>query len=142
MKEAIEKARSEDITNMVFGDLFLEDIRQYRETMLNGTGITPVFPLWQMPTHNLAKTMIESGLKAVITCVDPKQLSSTFAGKEFCASLLDALPEGVDPCGERGEFHTLVYDGPMFRRPIPIQSGEIVERDGFVFADYKLAESL
>lgn len=135
MKEAVERARLEHVTHMVFGDLFLEDVRRYRETMLAGTGITPIFPLWHRPTDGLARTMVASGLKAVITCVDPRQLSPSFAGTQYDQELLNRLPDHVDPCGERGEFHTCVYDGPMFRGAIPIKTGEIVERDGFIFAD-------
>jgi len=133
--EAIEQAKREQVTHMVFGDLFLEDIRRYRETMLAPTGVRPLFPLWQRPTRALAQAMLASGLKAVITCVDPRQLSPAFAGRRFDESFLSDLPESVDPCGERGEFHTFVYDGPMFRHPVPIDVGDIVERDGFVFAD-------
>ena len=135
MREAIERARREHVTHMVFGDLFLEDVRRYRETMLAGSGITPIFPLWHRPTDGLARTMVASGLKAVITCVDPRQLSPSFAGTQYDQELLNRLPDHVDPCGERGEFHTCVYDGPMFRGAIPIKTGEIVERDGFIFAD-------
>lgn len=135
MAVALESAQMAHITHIVFGDLFLEDIRRYRETMLAQTGIHPLFPLWQRPTHELAHAMITSGLKAVITCVDPKQLSPSFVGRYYDATFLANLPEGVDPCGERGEFHTFVCDGPMLRNPIRIDIGETVERDGFVFAD-------
>lgn len=135
MAEAIESAQRAQITHIVFGDLFLEDIRRYRETMLAQTGIQPLFPLWQRPTHELAKAMITSGLKAVITCVDPQQFSPSFVGKYYDMTFLANLPGGVDPCGERGEFHTFVCDGPMLRNPIQIDIGETVERDGFIFAD-------
>ena len=121
-----------------FGDLFLEDIRRYREERLGGTGVAPIFPIWARPTKELAEEMTASGLRARVTCVDPRQLPASFAGREFDAEFLDDLPPGVDPCGERGEFHTFAYDGPMFRRPIPVETGEIVERDGFVFADLML----
>lgn len=136
MASTIRRAREEGITVMAFGDLFLEDVRRYRVEKLAGTGVTPVFPLWGLPTPQLARDMIAAGLRARITCVDPKQLPPAFAGREFDAALLAELPPGVDPCGERGEFHTCVYDGPMFARPVPIRSGEVVERDGFVFADF------
>jgi diphthamide synthase (EF-2-diphthine--ammonia ligase) len=115
--------------------LFLEDIRRYREGKLQGTGIEPVFPIWQTPTGALAREMIAGGLRARLTCVDPKSLSGDFAGRDFDSALLEDLPAGVDPCGERGEFHTFAYDGPMFRRPVSVRAGEVVERDGFVFAD-------
>jgi diphthamide synthase (EF-2-diphthine--ammonia ligase) len=120
---------------MAFGDLFLEDIRRYREEKLAGTGLTPIFPLFGADTAQLARDMIAGGLKARLTCVNPKVLDARFAGRDFDASLLDELPPSVDPCGERGEFHSFAYAGPMFSRPIPIVSGEVVERDGFVFAD-------
>jgi diphthamide synthase (EF-2-diphthine--ammonia ligase) len=123
---------------MAFGDLFLEDVRRYREQMLAGTGIEPLFPLWGEPTGALAGRMVASGLRAFLTCVDPAQLSPTFAGRTFDEWLLEDLPESVDPCGERGEFHTFAYAGPMFDQPISIRPGEVVTRDGFVFADLQL----
>ena len=135
MREVIEEARRQGIECMAFGDLFLQDIRQYRETKLSGTGIDPLFPLWGIPTGMLAHRMISGGLRARLTCVDPKQLSASFAGREFDARLLGELPAHIDPCGERGEFHTFAYDGPMFDKPVEIVAGEIVSRDGFVFAD-------
>jgi len=135
MAAALERARSERIEVMAFGDLFLEDIRKYREEKLAGTGLQPIFPLWGIPTAELARQMIAGGLAARLTCVDPKQLSPSFVGREFDAKLLDELPASVDPCGERGEFHSFAYRGPMFAKPLPIRSGEVVERDGFVFAD-------
>jgi uncharacterized protein (TIGR00290 family) len=135
MKAFIAAAREREIECMAFGDLFLEDIRQYREAKLAGTGITPLFPLWGMPTDDLAADMISSGLRAVVTCVDPKQLPANFAGREFDEEFLSALPAGVDPCGERGEFHTFAFDGPMFTSPVNIEAGEITEREGFVYAD-------
>lgn len=135
MAEAIERAQRAQVTHIVFGDLFLEDVRRYRETMLAPTGIQPLFPLWQQPTRELANAMITSGLKAVITCVDPQQLSPSFAGKDYDATFLANLPGDVDPCGERGEFHTFVWDGPMLGNPIQLDIGETVERDGFIFAD-------
>ena len=135
MGEAMRKALAAGITMMAFGDLFLEDVRRYRETQLAGTGLTPIFPIWGLPTDALARDMVAAGLRARLTCVDPKQLPASFAGRDFDAALLADLPASVDPCGERGEFHTFAYDGPMFRHPVPIQTGEIVTRDGFVFAD-------
>ena len=135
MGEAVRKALAAGITTMAFGDLFLEDVRRYRETQLAGTGLTPIFPIWGLPTDALARDMVQAGLKARLTCVDPKQLPASFAGREFDTALLNDLPVSVDPCGERGEFHTFAYAGPMFRHPVPIQTGEIVTRDGFVFAD-------
>jgi uncharacterized protein (TIGR00290 family) len=138
MRGAIARARAEGITHMAFGDLFLEDVRRYREQMLAGTGIEPLFPLWGEPTGALAGRMVASGLRAFLTCVDPAQLSPTFAGRTFDEWLLEDLPESVDPCGERGEFHTFAYAGPMFDQPISIRPGEVVTRDGFVFADLQL----
>src|SRR5205814_8527555 len=117
------------------GDLFLEDIRRYREEKLRGTGVTPLFPIWGIPTGTLARRMIGAGLRARLTCVDPKQLAPSFAGREFDAALLAELPASVDPCGENGEFHTFAYDGPMFAQPVAVRAGEVVTRDGFVFAD-------
>jgi uncharacterized protein (TIGR00290 family) len=141
MGGAVDRARAEGIAGIAFGDLFLEDIRRYRETRLRGTGITPLFPIWGIPTPDLARDMITGGLRARLTCVDPKQLSPEFAGREFDGAFLDALPASVDPCGERGEFHTFAYDGPMFARPLSIRAGEVVTRDGFVFADLMLSAS-
>lgn len=135
MGHAIAQANAQGVTHIMFGDLFLEDIRQYREDMLRPTGIIPVFPLWQRSTKALALEMIDLGFKAIITSVDPKQLSPSFAGRLFDKRFLDDLPASVDPCGERGEFHTFVYDAPLFRNPIDVTVGDIVERDGFVFAD-------
>jgi uncharacterized protein (TIGR00290 family) len=140
MLAAIERAKSDGVNTFAFGDLFLEDIRRYREERLRGTGVALTFPVWAMPTPKLAREMIASGLRARVTCVDPKQLPPSFAGREFDAEFLADLPPGVDPCGERGEFHTFAYDGPMFRHRVPVQGGEIVERDGFVFADLLLNE--
>jgi diphthamide synthase (EF-2-diphthine--ammonia ligase) len=129
---------SEGVTHVAFGDLFLADIRAYRERMLAGSGLSPLFPLWQANTRQLAREMIESGLRAVLVCVDPKQLSGDFAGRTFDDSLLVDLPPGVDPCGENGEFHTFCCAGPMFEQPIAVCSGSSVERDGFVFSDLVL----
>jgi len=133
---ALEEARDAwGITHIAFGDLFLEEVRAYREQQLVGTGLTPLFPLWGMPTRHLAYEMVSSGLQARLTCVDPRRLSPEFAGRAFDAALLQDLPRDVDPCGEAGEFHTFAWDGPMFGQPISITVGETVERDGFVFTD-------
>jgi uncharacterized protein (TIGR00290 family) len=136
MSAALATARADGITAVAFGDLFLEDIRRYREERMRETGLHPLFPIWGIPTGELARRMIDGGLRARLTCVDPKQLDARFAGREFDHALLDELPAAVDPCGERGEFHTFTYAGPMFRRPVPLRAGEIVERDGFTFADF------
>jgi diphthamide synthase (EF-2-diphthine--ammonia ligase) len=115
--------------------LFLEDIRKYREDNLAKCGMTPVFPLWGRNTRELAQEMIAGGLRAFLTCVDPKKMDASFAGRAFDKTLLAELPASVDPCGENGEFHTCVVAGPMFSHAIPVRGGEIVERDGFIFAD-------
>jgi uncharacterized protein (TIGR00290 family) len=135
MAATMRRAHAEGVTHMIFGDLFLEDIRRYRVEKLAGTGITPVFPLWGLDTGQLANEMVEGGLRALLTCVDPKKLDASFAGRMFDADLLGDLPSGVDPCGENGEFHTFACQGPMFRQPIAVERGVVVERDGFVFAD-------
>ena len=135
MAEACARAAAEGITAVAFGDLFLEDVRAYREARLAGTGLAPLFPLWGEDTARLAREMIASGLKATLVCVDPRALDARFAGRAFDAALLADLPAGVDPCGERGEFHTFAWDGPMFRQPVTVAPGETVTRDGFVFAD-------
>jgi uncharacterized protein (TIGR00290 family) len=135
MRGVCQRAIAEGITAVAFGDLFLQDIRGYRERQLQGTGLEPLFPVWEIPTAKLARDMIAAGVKAKITCVDSAQVDRTFAGRDFDRALLDSLPPGVDPCGENGEFHTFVYDAPVFSRPIDVRMGEIVERDGFVFAD-------
>jgi len=136
MSEAMARARAEGVWQVVFGDLFLEDIRAYRENQLTACGMTPVFPLWRKETRRLAEEMIAGGLSAHLTCVDPRKLDRSFAGRQFNADLLKALPPGVDPCGENGEFHTLATAGPMFGEPIAVAQGETVEREGFVFTDF------
>jgi uncharacterized protein (TIGR00290 family) len=135
MGAAVEAARADDVTRMVFGDLHLADVRAYREQMMAPTGIEPVFPLWGRPTPELARTMLAAGIRATLTCVDPAQLDAGFVGRPFDDNLLAELPREVDPCGENGEFHTFVHDGPGFTRPLEVAVGEVVERDGFVFAD-------
>ena len=142
MGRALEEARASGVVGVAFGDLFLEDIRRYREEKMAGTGLRPLFPLWGRPTAGLAREMLEAGLKARITCVDPRVLAGSFAGREFDLPLLADLPAGVDPCGENGEFHTFAWDGPMFGRPVPVRGGEVVARDGFVFADLLPAEEV
>ncbi|MGA8109239.1 MAG: ATP-binding protein [Acidobacteriaceae bacterium] len=140
MRTACDAAVADGVECMAFGDLFLEDVRRYREEKLAGTGLQPVFPVWGLDTHQLARDMIAAGLRARIVCVDPRKLPREFAGRDFDADFLRDLPAGVDPCGENGEFHSVVYAGPMFREPIAIESGEVVDRDGFVFADVRVAE--
>ena len=135
MAAAVADARARGITGIAFGDLFLEDIRRYREKQMSGTGLSLHFPLWGRPTAALAEAMIDGGLQARITCVDPRVMPEDLAGAAFDRALLARLPAGVDPCGENGEFHTFAWDGPMFRRPVPVRGGEVVTRDGFVFAD-------
>ena len=137
MRQAIDRAHREGIGGIAFGDLFLEDVRAYRFKLLAGSGLEPIFPIWGTPadTPALAREMLAGGLQAILTCVDPKQLDANFVGRNFDAELLSDLPPSVDPCGERGEFHTLCHAGPMFVRPIPVCVGETVERDGFCFAD-------
>jgi len=135
LRPVCERAVGEGITTVAFGDLFLQDIRQYRERQLQGTGLKPLFPLWLRPTASLARDMIAGGIRAKITCVDPSKLDRSLAGRDFDDSFLSDLPPSVDRCGENGEFHTFVYDAPVFTHPIPVNTGEIVERDGFVFAD-------
>jgi uncharacterized protein (TIGR00290 family) len=135
MGEAVARAVKDGVTHMIFGDLYLADIRAYREQKLAGTGITPVFPLWEKPTRALARSMIESGLKAYLATVDLKKLPADFAGRTFDEKLLADLPEGVDPCGENGEFHTCVVAGPMFSRALAVKPGERVERDGYAYCD-------
>ena len=135
MGRACDQAVEQEITAMAFGDLFLEDVRKYREDRLKGTGLQPIFPVWGLDTKALINEMLDAGVRARIVCVDPKKLPGHFAGYDISRELLAQFPLGVDPCGENGEFHTFVHAGPMFSRAIPIQSGEVITRDGFVFAD-------
>jgi diphthamide synthase (EF-2-diphthine--ammonia ligase) len=129
------RALAHNVDAVAFGDLFLEDIRAYREKQLQGTGLELLFPIWRLPTAGLARDMIRGGVKAKLTCVDPRKLDRSYAGRDFDAAMLEQLPQTVDPCGENGEFHTFAFDAPVFSSPIEIATGEVVERDGFVFAD-------
>ena len=135
MRKAMAQAEAEGVTHVAFGDLFLEDVRAYRIEKLRQTRLEPIFPIWGQPTADLARRMVDAGVEAVLTCVDPRKLDRSFAGRRFDHGLLDDLPPGVDPCGENGEFHTFVLAGPMLRGRVLVSVGEIVERDGFVFAD-------
>jgi uncharacterized protein (TIGR00290 family) len=137
MRDICDRAVHEQVDAIAFGDLFLRDVRAYREAQLKPTGLEPLFPLWELPTATLARDMIAGGLCAKLACVDTKQLPDTFVGREYDAALLLDLPPGTDPCGERGEFHTCVYDGPMFTAPVRLEAGEVVHRDGFAYADFK-----
>jgi diphthamide synthase (EF-2-diphthine--ammonia ligase) len=141
MSAAVAQARARRITGIAFGDLFLEDVRRYRERQLEGSGLRLHFPLWHRPTAALAEEMVRGGLRARLTCVDPRAVAADLAGRAFDQELLASLPPGVDPCGENGEFHTFAWDGPMFERPVPVRAGEVVARDGFVFADLLPAEA-
>jgi uncharacterized protein (TIGR00290 family) len=142
MAAAMAAARAEGVTAVAFGDLYLEDVRRYREARLAPTGVQALFPLWGRDTAALAAATLSSGLRATLTCVDPRRLPAAFAGRAFDAALLAALPPEVDPCGENGEFHTFAWDGPAFRRPVGVARGEVVARDGFVFADLLPAEAV
>jgi uncharacterized protein (TIGR00290 family) len=135
MAAALNEAKRSGVTHVIFGDLFLEDVRAYRESKLAGTGITPLFPLWLCPTDALAREMIDAGVETYLVCVDLKQLPQSFAGRRFDAALLADLPPSADPCGEKGEFHSCVVAGPMFDRRINVRVGETIERDGFAYAD-------
>ncbi len=135
MAGAGRRAVAEGFDTIAFGDLFLRDVRGYREKQLAGCGLTPIFPLWDIPTARLARDMIAGGLRARLSCIDSRQLDPAFAGREFDEALLGDLPEGVDPCGENGEFHSFVYDGPMFRAPLAIEAGEIRDAGGFIYTD-------
>jgi uncharacterized protein (TIGR00290 family) len=135
MRETCKTAVDAGIEYIAFGDLFLTDVRAYREKQLENSGLQPIFPVWGMPTRELACSMIGSGVRAKLTCVDPKCLAPEFVGREFDERLLSDLPPKIDPCGENGEFHTFVYAGPMFHHNLSVEVGEVVAREGFVFAD-------
>jgi len=142
MAATCAKAVAEGIEGVAFGDLFLEDVRAYRERQLTGTGLEPIFPVWGLPTRALAEEMIASGLRAKLTCVDTEKLNSSFVGREFGAELLSAFPPEIDPCGERGEFHSFVYAGPMLNSPIPITSAEMLIHERYAFAALMLYQEL
>ena len=135
MNDAMRAAAADGVGHVIFGDIFLEDVRAYREERLGTLGMKGVFPLWGMDTSELARDILAAGIEAWVTCVDPKQLAPSFAGRRFDRTFIDDLPVGVDPCGENGEFHTVVTAAPQFDRPIAVKPGQVVERDGFVFAD-------
>lgn len=135
MTAAVQQARADGFTHVAFGDLFLEDVRRYREARLAGTGLDPLFPIWGRPTAELSREMVRGGVRAILTCVDPRCLPRELAGSDYDARLLEALPSDVDPCGEKGEFHTFAWSGPAFRAPVAVERGVTVERDGFVFTD-------
>lgn len=135
MEAFVDQARRQRIDGFAFGDLLLEDVRRYREARLADTGIAPLFPLWGTPTGELSRQMVQGGLRAIITCLDPQHLSADLAGKEYDQSFLKRIPADVDPCGENGEFHTFAFDGPMFKEAVSVSVGETVSREGFVFAD-------
>ena len=135
MFESLSAMRREGIASIAFGDLFLADVRAYRERLVAASGVQPLFPLWAKPTDRLAREFVHCGFRAVLVCVDPRQLDVSHCGSEYDSRLLESLPATADPCGENGEFHTFVYDAPMFTRPIATQRGVVVERDGFVFCD-------
>lgn len=138
MRAACDRALAEKVDAIAFGDLFLRDVRAYREKQLQGSGLEPLFPLWEIPTNELAREMIGGGLRAKLVCIDTAQLPATFSGRDFDESLLRELPGSVDPCGERGEFHSCVYAGPMFAHPVALTPGEVVQREQFVYADFRL----
>ncbi|MDH5735976.1 MAG: adenine nucleotide alpha hydrolase [Gammaproteobacteria bacterium] len=135
MGQFVAMAKNNSIEYFAFGDLFLEDIRNYREEKLKNSGIKALFPIWGIPTETLSREMVSAGLRTIITCIDPRKVPEEYAGREFNENFLTSLPETIDPCGENGEFHSFVFDGPMFKEKIAISVGEIVNRDGFVFAD-------
>jgi uncharacterized protein (TIGR00290 family) len=138
LRVAVDRAVADGFTHVAFGDLFLEDVRKYREDRLAGTGLTPLFPLWERPTSALAREMIAGGIRARISTLDPRVMPRDLIGAEFDEALLAALPPSVDPCAERGEFHTCVTAGPMFSKPLDVERGEIVEREGFIYGDLRL----
>jgi uncharacterized protein (TIGR00290 family) len=141
MTDFMSQASNEAVRYMAFGDLYLQDVRSYREERMQGSGIEPVFPLWGKPTRELLEEMLAGGLRACLTCVDPRVLPAEFAGRELTPELLQSMPSSIDPCGENGEFHSFVFDGPMFAYPLEIEMGEVVTRDGFVFADCWLRQA-
>jgi uncharacterized protein (TIGR00290 family) len=141
MKDFILMAKEKGVECFAFGDLFLEHVREYRETLLQGTGITPLFPIWGVPTTILSQQMVSNGLRAVIACVNADQFSQEYAGREYNESFLEDIPASIDPCGENGEFHSFAFDGPMFQYPIRVVAGETICRDGAYFTDLLLAES-
>lgn len=141
MRALLLRYQARGVSRVVFGDLFLEDIRRYREANLAALNMRGIFPLWLKDTRQLAREFIAAGFRAILVCVDPKQLDPSFCGRAFDASLLAELPDSVDPCGERGEFHTFVYDGPIFRRPVACVTGAVVQRDGFWFCDLLAPDS-
>jgi uncharacterized protein (TIGR00290 family) len=140
MKAACDRAVAERVDGIAFGDLFLQDVRAYREKQMQPTGLEPLFPLWEIPTGELAREIIAAGLRAKLVCVDTGQLPGSFAGRDFDDSLLRELPAHVDPCGERGEFHSCAYAGPMFAHPLALMQGQVVHREAFVYADFALAQ--
>ena len=140
MRTAVDQYISDGFTHVAFGDLFLEDVRRYREERLAGTGLDPLFPIWKTKsTQDLAREMIDAGLKARLTCIDPRKLDRSFAGRTFDQELLNDLPGDIDPCGENGEFHSFAFGGPMFTEELSVKTGDVVDRDGFVFADLTLS---
>jgi len=141
MRAAVETAVADGFTHVAFGDLFLQDVRRYREERLAGSGLAPLFPLWDIPTARLAREMIDGGLRARLACVDTRVVDASFCGREFDTALLQDLPPTVDPCGENGEFHTCVYAGPMFASPLPLEPGEMVTREPFSWVDLKVASA-
>ena len=141
MGEAFDRLYKDEIRRVAFGDIFLEDLREYRERQLAASGLECLFPIWRQPTAALARSFIRDGFEAIAVCINPAVLDASFAGRAFDARFLADLPEGVDPCGENGEFHTFVWDGPILPRPVPVARGEVVERDGFVFCDLLAADA-
>jgi uncharacterized protein (TIGR00290 family) len=144
MQTLFQHARAAGVTHIAFGDLYLEDVQKYRLQLFKDSGLTPIFPIWgdKNETHRLAHKMIDSGLRAIVTCVDTQQLSVSFVGKEFDHAFLKSLPAAVDPCGENGEFHTFCYDGPMFSQPVLFQPGEIMQGERFVNQSLQLFKNL
>jgi uncharacterized protein (TIGR00290 family) len=142
MREALARLAAEGVTGVVCGDLYLADVRAYRERLFAGVGLAGVYPLWGRDTRALAHEFVDAGYRAVLVCVDPRQIDRAFCGRDYDRALLAELPATADPCGENGEFHTFVHDGPIFHAPIPVARGEVVERDGFVFADLEVARGL